>query len=468
MLLLRFQAGTLLVGDESLAPGAPLPAGIGEKCRYDSRVRSFRASASDYPEILLRLHREGVPYDDQARAYQRLEGLPPLSRQPRFYQQEALEAWRRQGGRGVVVLPTGTGKSFLAQMAIASAARSTLVVVPTLDLLAQWALQLQAAFGGPIGTLGGGSHDPQPITVSTYDSALLVMEHWGNRFGTLVVDECHHLPGAAYSQIARGCLAPFRLGLTATPERPDGLHREYATLLGPLCYRREITDLPSETVLAPYETVTLPIHLDEEEQLLYQEAREAYLQFLHENRISLASPRGWGAFLRACARLPDGRQALQAYLAQRKISRSPKAKFRTVHQLLVAHRHDRTILFTADNATAYQLGTAFALPVITHHTRTQERIAFLEGFRTGEFPAIVTSRVLNEGVDVPAANVGIIVSGSGSVREHVQRLGRILRPSPGKTALLYELVTQDTGETYTAERRRMHPAYGNPPPSPPC
>ncbi len=462
MLRLRFQDGTLLVREDTLPPRAPLPARLEEFCRYDARVQAYRANASAYPPILLRLHREGVPYEDQARNYQRLDSPAPLSRTPRFYQQEALEAWRRQEFRGVVVLPTGTGKSFLAQMAIGTACRSTLVVVPTLDLLAQWALQLRSAFACPVGTLGGGSHDLQAITVSTYDSALLVMEHWGNRFGTLVVDECHHLPGPAYSQLARCCLAPFRLGLTATPERPDGLHQDYPQLLGPICYRKEITDLPGETVLAPYETLTLPIHLTPEEERLYRQAREIYVDFLRENEISLGSPRGWGNFLRACSRLPGGRQALQAYLTQRRIARSPQEKFSTVHQLLTAHRHDRTILFTADNATAYQLGNLFTLPVITHHTRTQERMDFLEGFRRGDFPAIVTSRVLNEGVDVPAANVGIVVSGSGSVREHVQRLGRILRPSPGKTALLYELVTQDTGETYTAERRRMHPAYGKP------
>jgi superfamily II DNA or RNA helicase len=74
---------------------------------------------------------------------------------------------------------------------------------------------------------------------------------------------------------------------------------------------------------------------------------------------------------------------------------------------------------------------------------------------------LVTSKVLNEGVDVPAANVGIIVSGSGSVREHVQRLGRILRPQPGKTAILYELISLGTSEAYVSERRRQHPAYDN-------
>jgi len=67
--------------------------------------------------------------------------------------------------------------------------------------------------------------------------------------------------------------------------------------------------------------------------------------------------------------------------------------------------------------------------------------------------------VLNEGVDVPEANVAVVISGSASVREHVQRLGRILRRGKSKQAKLYELVSAGTAETFTSERRRNHAAY---------
>jgi superfamily II DNA or RNA helicase len=77
----------------------------------------------------------------------------------------------------------------------------------------------------------------------------------------------------------------------------------------------------------------------------------------------------------------------------------------------------------------------------------------------GAYDAIVTSRVLNEGIDVPEASVGIVVSGTGSVREHVQRLGRLLRPRQGKRAILYELVSAGTAELYVSQRRRQHRAY---------
>jgi superfamily II DNA or RNA helicase len=117
------------------------------------------------------------------------------------------------------------------------------------------------------------------------------------------------------------------------------------------------------------------------------------------------------------------------------------------------------LVFTQDNRTAYALSRRLLVPVITHQTKIKERSEILAGFASGDYGAVVTSKVLNEGVDVPEANVAIVISGSGSVREHVQRLGRILRRSGEKRALLYELVSRGTGETFTSERRREHEAY---------
>ena len=161
--------------------------------------------------------RAELPFEDRARAYTELPEAGTVHREPRGYQKEALAAWLKAGGRGVVVLPTGAGKTLVAHMAIEDRRRSTLVVTPTLDLVRQWHDGLYATFGGRIGLLGGGEYDVQPITVSTYDSAFLHMEHLGARFGLVVFDECHHLPGPSYALAARLCLAPYRLGLTATP-----------------------------------------------------------------------------------------------------------------------------------------------------------------------------------------------------------------------------------------------------------
>ncbi len=99
------------------------------------------------------------------------------------------------------------------------------------------------------------------------------------------------------------------------------------------------------------------------------------------------------------------------------------------------------------------------MPVITHETPASQRQHFLDGLATGQYRVLGTSRVLNEGVDMPDVSVGIVLSGTGSVREHVQRLGRILRRKQGKRATLYELVTHNTIEPHTSRRRRAHEAY---------
>ncbi len=358
----------------------------------------------------------------------------------------------------MVVLPTGAGKTHVACLAIDDRRRSTLVLAPTLDLVRQWYDVLRATFGVPIGVIGGGDYGVESLTVSTYDSAYLHMEHLGDKFGLLVFDECHHLPGPAYALAARASVAPFRLGLTATPERADGRHADYDALCGPVIYRKDIVDLSGE-YLAPYETVRLTVELGPEDRRAHDEARGIYRDFVARNGIRMSSPSGWSDFIIRAARSDDGRRALAAYHRQREIAFAAPAKLDYVGLLLDRHRDDRLLLFTQDNATAYALSRRFLVPIITHETRVRERSEILAGLTDGSYGAVVTSKVLNEGVDIPEANVAVVVSGSASVREHVQRLGRILRARAGKHALLYELVTANTAETFTSARRRDHSAY---------
>ncbi|HLM76027.1 MAG TPA: helicase-related protein, partial [Polyangiaceae bacterium] len=151
--------------------------------------------------------------------------------------------------------------------------------------------------------------------------------------------------------------------------------------------------------------------------------------------------------------------AFLAYRRQRALALAAPGKIAVLARLLHAHRADRTIVFTEDNATVYQISKRFLLPAITHQTRVKERSAILRAFNEGALTAVVTSKVLNEGVNVPEANVAIVLSGSGSVREHVQRLGRILRKAEGKRAILYELVAAGTTEERVSDKRREHDAY---------
>lgn len=456
-LKIGFERGTLVVlGEELPEPAEALLASVGFV--PDARIGGFRAPALAYRELILRLRKAEIPYDDKARAYEKFPLESRLERTPFPYQTGALDAWWKARGRGTVVLPTGAGKTYVAQLVMEKAACSTLVLTPTLDLMQQWYGVLSTYFEMEVGLLGGGYHEPLPVTVSTYDSAYLHMERLGDRYGLLVFDECHHLPGPSYSMAAETSLAPFRLGLTATPERQDGEEWRLDRLVGPIIYRREITELAGE-YLAEYQTERLRVRLSEEERQLYGEERAIYRAFVQGNQLQLGRPGGWARFLMLTSQSEAGRRAFLAYRNQKRIAEASEAKLRLLGRLLERHRRDRVLIFTGDNHTVYRISRQFLIPAITHQTKIKERHDFLQGFNRGDYPFLVTSKVLNEGVDVPEANVGIILSGSGSVREHVQRLGRILRRGKDKRALLYEVVAEDTAEEYVSTRRRRHLAY---------
>ncbi|HWL87050.1 MAG TPA: DEAD/DEAH box helicase family protein [Polyangiaceae bacterium] len=425
---------------------------------WDARTQCHRAPAVAYADIVRWLVSTKTPYEDTARRYLELAGGARVHREPRPFQLEAVKAWRAHRGRGVVVLPTGAGKSHVALMAIDDKRRSTLVVAPTLDLVRQWVDLLATTFGTHVGLVGGGDHDVQPLTVTTYDSLYLHADHLGARFGLIVFDECHHLPSAGYSLAARACLAPYRLGLTATPERADGRETDLAELIGPVAYRKDIVELSGE-YLAEYETERVSVELSPAERAEHDAERAIYRQFVASHGIRMSQPSGWSEFIMHASQSDSGRRAMSAYRRQRELAFAPSAKIEYLEYLLFLHRQDRAILFTQDNATAYAIARRFLVPALTHQTKVRERSAILKAFAEGTYRAISTSKVLNEGVDVPDANVAVILSGSGSVREHVQRLGRILRKKGDKRAVLYELVTESTTETYTSERRRDHSAY---------
>ena len=427
---------------------------------WDERTNSYRTPAANYRKLVTVLCEKNISFQDHARKFSAETFVLKKNIKPRSFQSEAAEAWLSEK-HGVVTLPTGAGKTILAVMLIAETGRPTLIHVPTIDLMRQWKEVLSEYFETPIGLLGGGINDTQTITVATYDSALIHVTHQGNLFGLLVFDECHHLPGEQYQFTALGSIAPFRLGLTATPERADGKEQVLYELCGPLCYEVHIDELSGST-LAPYVVETIEVDMCPEEREQYEISRECYTDFLRKARISFQHPSGWAIFLRRTSESPEGRKAFKAYLLQKKLSQASGAKVDRLWKLIQQHKGDRMLVFTQDNEMAYRIGNNFLLPVLTHHTKLPEREAFLKSFRSGEYPILVTSKVLNEGVDVPDANVGMIVSGSGSIREHVQRLGRILRARPGKQAILYELVSKDTGEYFTNQRRRKHRAYEGP------
>ncbi len=451
---LRYHGGTLVL--EEPAPVALPPL-------FEWIKGKPRCPAYHYPQVRDWLRavngRNGVP------RWQTLDLRLDDARQPYLYQTEALEAWLNADSRGGVVLPTGAGKTLLALHAIARMNCSTLVIVPTIDLLHQWYARLCTAFPTQeIGVYYGGEKELRDITVTTYHSASILIGDWGNRFKLLVFDEVHHLPGPAWQEIALMSAAPHRLGLTATypePNKPFSGDARYPLdqLIGPLVYVKQIDELSGHE-LAAYRTVHIRVDLTEAEQRAYDDAYAQYVGYAREAGLRESYGGGWWReYTRRSAFNAEARTAKVAERRLRRIVATAHNKLAVLDNLLKEHAGERVLIFTEQNELVYTISRRHLIPAITHQTVARERRALLDNFRDGSLCTIVTSRVLNEGIDVPEAKIAVILGGSASAREYTQRLGRILRKRDNQTALLYEVVTNTTIEINTSQRRRRTVEY---------
>jgi superfamily II DNA or RNA helicase len=273
----------------------------------------------------------------------------------------------------------------------------------------------------------------------------------GDRFGLIVVDEVHHFGNGLRDEALEMCCAPLRLGLTATP--PGGAPAAgIEALVGRTIFEIGLRTLAGR-YLAPFEVITLHVDLDdgerEEHARMLTVFRTTYAQFRR------AYPSGdWADFSRIAVRSDEGRRALAAFRRTRAITAFPAAKRAALALLLARHRLDRKLIFTGDNATAYAVARAHLLMPLTCDIGRAERARALDHFQAGRLRALVSAQVLNEGLDVPDAEIAIVVAGQRGEREHVQRIGRVLRPADGKRALVYELVVRGTREERDAAVRR--------------
>ncbi|UCE95576.1 MAG: DEAD/DEAH box helicase family protein [Candidatus Bathyarchaeota archaeon] len=442
MVLLRYHKGTILVRGNVRVPNST----------WDPHFGAFRTLAIYYPEVLQFLRLSKVSFKDDVL---NLLPCPDLASNTilRDYQAEALEAWIKGGNRGVIVLPTGAGKTIVAIAAISHVNAPTLVAVPTIDLMEQWRTTLEKEFKVEIGAYGGGETSLQAITVSTYDSAYLRAEELGDKFILVIFDEVHHLPAPSYSQIAELFAAPFRLGLTATYFREDEGHKVLPRLVGNIVYELETDDLAG-THLSHYTLEKMLVNLTPVEQAAYEENYAVFLNFLRWKRIKLRSARDFQRFIMRTGSDPRAREALLARNKALDIALNSSNKIKALKRLLARSSKKKVLIFTQHNKLVYRISREFLIPAITHQTPKEERSEILGRFKSGAYQRIVTSRVLDEGIDVPDATIGIILSGTGSSREFIQRLGRLLRKKKGKRARLVEIVSNETREIGISKRRR--------------
>ena len=377
----------------------------------------------------------------------------------------ATVAFRDGGGRGLVVMPTGTGKTVVAIDLLIRNRCSTLVVVPVRDLMYQWHSKILEATGIDAGLIGDGVHRVSPISVATYDSAAIHMPRIGDRFQMIVFDEVHHLAGPWRSDAARMTVAKYRLGMTATlpaaADRMAMLHH----LVGPTLYHQSITEASGKT-LADYTVHRVAVRMTDDEQQRYRALSLKIQKFVSDQKQIDPGFKWDDTYSLSAAtkqdpdRARDAISAIKVFRLKRQIEEHADAKMRILEDLFRLHCDESVIVFTGSNVMARKISTRFLVPCLLSHCGKKERRHYLEGFAAGRFRVLVANRVLDEGVDLPTVKTAIVLGGLSSQRQAIQRLGRVLRKGLGnRRAKLYEVVVEDTREVSRSRDRRRNDAY---------
>ena len=300
---LRFDRGTILLTEPLHDVNLVEAPGV----LWDPRVSAHRAPASRYPALRSWLREAGVEFEDIA-ALPRLTPDAWSTVTLRPYQEAALSAWELAQHRGVVALPTGSGKTRLAIAAIRRTGLSALCLVPTRVLLDQWSREITTVYGGAIGRYGDGARQMAPLTVATFESAYRHMARLGDRFDLLIVDEVHHFGSGLRDEALEMMVAHARLGLTATPPREAAVVNRLAELVGPIVFELAVGDLAGG-FLASFGAITLHLELSPEERSAYS-ALHALFTNVHTEFRQLAPGASWADWSRHAGRSAEGRRAL--------------------------------------------------------------------------------------------------------------------------------------------------------------
>ena len=393
------------------------------------------------------------------------------------WQFEALISWLRCGRRGIVEAVTGAGKTNVALVAAADANRRglfVLVVVPSRVLMNQWALRLgQALPGCRIGRLGDNFSDGVngcDVLVTTRHSASTRRPVPPTEAGGLIIaDECHGFGGKTLRQ---SLIHDYqeRLGLTATLERSDqAVENTLLPYFGGVCYRYGFGPAIAEGVCAEPRVAFVAVPLASEERIEYDAIETSLVQARQVLRVIPDMPQGsFSAFLIAVSHLaehdagPNGKAAvtyLEAFSRRREIVSTSRAKYEVLSRFApLIKQAAGSLLFTqtvkAANHVINRLDPLLNIEIITGETSRGQRERILHELRDGAIDAVAAPRVLDEGIDVPDANLGIVISASRTRRQMIQRMGRILRRKPlGSGARFVILFASDTLEDPRTDER---------------
>lgn len=463
MINVDFHQGTLRV--RGFTP-ATLPASLQYiPIQWDSRESVHRCDAMWAPHLKKQLG-DGAQFDDALQLATETLRIPDrreiLLREDQLAAISDFDAGERCG---LVVMPTGTGKTVVAIECMIRNQSSTLIVVPVRDLMYQWHTKILEATGINAGLIGDGVHRVSPISVTTYDSAAIHMPRIGHRFDMIVFDEVHHLAGPWRRDAARMSVASVRLGLTATPPQEPSREAVLRELVGPTLHRQSIAGSAGRT-LADYVVRRIVVRMEDDERKRYKELSRTVQTFVYEQR-ELQPDFKWEDVYKLSAsvaeqpeRAAEAIRATKAWRAKRQMEERAGGKLRVLEDLFRLHAGEPVIVFTGSNVMARDISVRFMVPCLLSHCAKAERRDLLDGFQSGRYPVLVANRVLDEGVDLPEVKIAIVLGGLASQRQAIQRLGRVLRRgSRNQVATLYEIVTDDTGEVQRSRSRRRNDAY---------
>lgn len=381
------------------------------------------------------------------------------------WQQEALKAWHSNGRRGVVEAVTGSGKTRVGIAAAFEAVRQgikVLILVPTAELQRQWLVSLRrdlpAARRGALGDGRSDSLDDVDILVAIVHSASNRETLRSHKAGLIIADECHRYAAPMFTGALQEGYA-WRLGLTATFERADGEHENLLTpYFGGVIYNLWYDRALRDQVIAPFDIALVGVDLVPSEQADYDE----FSAVMVEAALNLESYAGiprrpFPQFIAAVAALAASDSPSREATIARKYMRAMSSRLtllaeaKTKYLALAALKETvdqshGTLVFTQTQESArraQELYTALGskASAVFSGMAKDDRRQGMEDFRSGASQILAAPRLLDEGIDVPEADLGIIVAANRSQRQMVQRLGRVIRKKadgrPGRLVVLY-------------------------------
>lgn len=386
----------------------------------------------------------------------RLNEKLSLSLKPREWQREALAKWSKSL-KGTISVVTGGGKTLFALMCIkkfknAYPNNQIIILVPTLTLVDQWYISLVDELNVPPSEVACFSSKEKSKKLLEFNVILinsarkLLPSLKSKEHFFLIVDECHRVGSPINSNSIKGNYAAT-LGLSATPKREndDGFTRFIIPNLGSIIYEYDYKQALNDGVICNFELRNIKTDFLKHENDNFSKLNKRLKYALIKNEES-----------------KDGLEQIKRLLIQRaRITSSAMRRVPISAKLAEEHSRDRVIIFNENIDSANEIARVLKErnhPVTLYHSKIPLAIRRdnLRLYKKGIYNILVTCKALDEGMNVPQTTVAIISSSTASIRQRIQRLGRVLRPSKNKEkAIIYTIYVSEQ------EGRRLIKEYRN-------